>query len=199
MELATATVKKRGNSYDVTYGDDAGLLVQFYMEAVRQGAESREKGREIYKDVPFIQIQFPGDRNRLVQRPADLTGKRGGIPDPERFPRQWQAFQNQQEVVHEGTPIEEWGPISRSLALSYKSLNIHTVEQLATVSDSVIQNLGHGGRQMRDKAISWLKATEGDAELLKLQEENETLRNDVAMLKEQMKELSAKAEAKRKK
>lgn len=196
--LSTASISKRGNSLDVNHGDDSGLIVRFYMEAERQGKKSEEEGREIYKDVPYISIQFSGDRSREVARRVDMTGKRNGLSDPERFPRQWAAFQNQQEVVHEGTPLEEWAPCSKSMAMTYKGLNVHTVEQLASVADNILHNLGHGSRQMRDKAIAWLKSAEGSAELLKVSAENERLKEDMAMLKEQVASLKSKKASKKK-
>lgn len=190
MELATPNVVQQGNQLNVTHGDDNGLIVSFYMESERQNLESEKAGRDIYKDVPYLHIRFPGDRNRETKR-------RAKDKDKARFPTQWAAFENQHEEVHEGTPLEEWAPVSRSLALTWKGLNIHTVEHLAAVPDSSLQNLGHGGREMRDKAISWLKSAEGNAELLALKSENERLSSDVEMLKKQIADLGAEPKKKR--
>lgn len=189
MELASATVTKRGNNYDVSHGDDSGLIVEFYLESEHQPARSREEGRPIFKDVPYIWIRFPGDRNREVKRRVDKSGRRG-IPDPERFPRQWAAFQNQQKQPQEGTPLEEWPPMTRSLALNYKGMNIFTVENLAAVPDAALGSMGHGAREMRDKAVTWLASAEDSAEVLQLRAENDALKNDVEMLKQQFAELS---------
>ena len=189
LELASATVQKKGNSLEVSHGDDSGLIVSFYMEAEHQGAESEKQGRPIYKDVPYIWIRFAGDRNREVRRRVDYKGRRNGVPDPNRWPQQWAAFENQQEEVHEGTPIEEWGPLSKSQAMMYKGINIFTVENLSAVPDSALGNLGHGAREMRDKAISWLRSSEGSAELLALRKKNQDLENDIEILKAQFADL----------
>lgn len=191
-EFAQATVIGRGNQLAVKHGGDENLIVEFYMEPVRQGFESEKEGRNIYKDVPFIWIRFPGDRTREVRRKADERGKDGAVPDPDRFPRQWQAFQRKHVQVQEGTPIELWGPISKSQALTYKGINVHTVENLAAVPDASLHNLGHGARGLRDKAIAWLKASSDSAETLRLAAENQQLRDDLAALKEQVAELATK-------
>ena len=170
----------------VEYGDDAGLIVEFLNEPLLMRAESEKEGRPIYKDVPHIWIRFPGDKTREVKRPVDLRGRKGARPDPERFPRQWARFQNQEKTVHEGTPLEEWGPINRSLALTYKGINIFTVEDLSHVPDSALGSLGIGGRILRDKAIAWLQATKDSAVVMQLKAENEAQKDDIAMLKQQI-------------
>lgn len=190
MEFATAQVEKRGSQLFVKHGGDEDLIATFVMESVRLGAESEKAGRNIYRDVPFLWIRFPGDRTREVKRKASDA-------DKARFPRQWAAFQNQQTEAHEGTPIEDWGPISKSLALTYKGLNIHTVENLAAVGDHLLKNLGHGAREIRDKARAWLKSAEGSAELLSLKSENDSLRSDIEMLKQQIAELGKKSKRKK--
>ena len=50
--------------------------------------------------------------------------------------------------------------------------------------------MGHGARDFRDKAIAWLKASEGNAELLALQKKTTDQEADIAMLKQQIAELA---------
>lgn len=191
-EFSPATVQGKGNQLTVSHGGDDNLIVVFYLESVLQGAETEKAGRPIYKDVPYIWIRFPGDRTREIKRKVDTKGRDGAIPDSERWPRQWNAFTRQQTQVQEGTPLEQWGPISKSTALTYKGLNVHTVENLASVHDSLLQNLGHGAREMRDKAIAWLKAAADSSETTRLAAENQHLRDELQAMKEQIAELAQK-------
>lgn len=184
-EFSSATVRGSGNRLTVTHGGDENLNVSFYTESVLQQAESEKEGRPIYKDTPFVHIRFPGDRTREIQRKATQEYR-------DRFPRQWAAYQQKTAAVQEGTPLEEWGPMSKSQALNYKGLNIHTVEQLASVPDSVLHNLGHGSRTIRDKAIAWLRSSKDSSETLRLASENQQLKDDIALLKEQVAELAQK-------
>lgn len=188
-EFASPTVSGRGNQLDVSHGGDESLIVNFQVEPVLQGAESEKAGRPIYKDTVMVWIRFPGDRTREVYTRAK--------PEHQfRFPRQWAQFQQKVAQVQTGTPIEEWGPISKSHAMTLKGANIHTVENLAACPDATLHNVGHGARALRDKAIAWLKAATDGAETTRLAAENQTLKDDIAALKEQVAELAAKRKPK---
>lgn len=189
MEFATATVHKSGNQLHVTHGDDKGLYVEFSMEAIHQPYESEQAGHPIYKDVPHVMILFPGDNTKKVFRPVDLTGNENKPSDPQRWPQQWAAFQSQSVQVQKGQPLTEWGPMSKSTALTLKGMQIHTVEQLAEVPDHALTWLG--AREMREKAKAYLAAATDSSAVLRLQQENEDLRKDIAMLKQQFADLAA--------
>jgi len=184
-EFVQPTVSGRGNQLAVSHGGDENLIVVFQTEPVLQGAESEKQGRPIYKDTAMVWIRFPGDRTREVYTRAKPEHQA-------RFPRQWAQFQQKVSQGHIGTPIEEWGPISKSHALTLKGANIHTVEHLAACPDSVLHNVGHGARALRDKAIAWLKAATDGAETTRLAAENQQLKDDLAALKEQVAELATK-------
>lgn len=191
MDFAQARVVEQGNSLHVMHGDDSRLYVEFTMEAIHQVAKSEEEGRPIYKDVPHIRIHFPGDRTKQIFRPVKYEDDYQGPADPRRFPNQWRAFEAQQEQVQTGTPIEQWGPLTKSQAMEFKAIHIHTVEQLAGVSDANLNWLG--ARELRDKAVAWLAQAAGGKEALRLTHENEQLRADVDDLKRQIKELASLA------
>lgn len=186
MELAEAQIIKQGNNYHVQHGTDAGLFVEFYVEAIEDQEESIKQGRPIYRDVEMTSIRILGDQKTHVVRPVDLKGSNTVPSDPDRWPRQWAAFKNKQVVTEVGTPITEWPPVSKSQAMNLKSLNIHTVEALAQVSDSNLGNIGMGARDLRDKAIAFLDQAKDGSGLVKLQEENKDLRTKIEALQNQM-------------
>lgn len=186
--FAEASVVKNGSNLEAVHGTDDGLIVCFYLEAEYQQAASEKENRPIFADVPYIWIRFPGDNSRELKQKAKDHHKR-------RFPQQWAAFEQQKEEVHEGTPLSEWGPVSKSLALNYKGLSIHTVEQLAAVPDSALQGMGHGARPLRDKAIVWVEQARGAAPLLELKAENERLKDDLSAKDTQISELSQRLSA----
>ena len=194
MDLATPRVQQTGpNRYEVSHGDDQQLYVQFSTEAIHQAAESEKEGRPIFKDVPYITIMFPGDRSREIKRPVrfDPEESRPYPPDPERFHRQWAAFQSKQEQAHDGTPLEQWPPLSNAAVMELKANRIFTVEQLSNIPDSALHTLGMGGREMRDKASSWLKNAKDGSEITRLVAENSLLKADIEALKTQFAELAA--------
>lgn len=176
--FATPTVKQSGTSLHVTHGEDNNLYVEFTMEAIEQPFESKAQGRPIYKDVPHICILFPGDKTKKIFRPVKDE-------DKYRFPRHWQAFENQGIQTMEGTPITEWPTLSKSEALEYKAVNVHTLEMLSNLSDMQLQSLPLGARARREEAKAWLMKADGGAAISKLTSENEILRMEVERLKQQ--------------
>jgi len=189
MELATPTIHKSGNSLHVSHGDDRGLFVKFYNEAVEVPFKSEEAGHPVFEDVPYIHIMFPGNSTTQVRRPAKIKGDDQTPSDPQRWPQAWAAFQSQSEQVQSGIPITEWPPLTKSQAMSLKERQIHTVEALASVPDHALTWLG--AREMQQKAQAWLRNAGDGSEVLRLQRENENLKTDVESLKAQMSELMA--------
>jgi hypothetical protein len=193
MDFAQARIVEQGNSLHVTHGDDSRLYVEFTMEAIHQTAKSEEEGRPIFKDVPHVRIHFPGDRTKQIFRPVKFEDDHQGPADPRRFPQQWKAFEAQQEQVQTGTPIEQWGPLTKSQAMEFKAMHIHTVEQLAGIADSNLSWLG--ARELRDKAVSWLAQAETGKHAMHLQAELDKRDADIEELKRQVKELAALAQS----
>ena len=193
MDFAQARIVEQGNSLHVTHGDDSRLYVEFTMEAIHQTAKSEEEGRPIFKDVPHVRIHFPGDRTKQIFRPVKFDDDHQGPADPRRFPQQWRAFEAQQEQVQTGTPIEQWGPLTKSQAMEFKAMHIHTVEQLAGIADSNLTWLG--ARDLRDKAVAWLAQAESGKESVRLTAELAKRDADIEELKRQVKELAALAQA----
>lgn len=146
------------------FAGDQNLMVKFFYHPRINKAKSQEAGRPIYEEVPYIQINAPGNKESEIIRPATDLDKR-------RFPVHFEKFmarQNQDEAT-EGTILEEWPQITRSQVEELKFLNIRTVEQLASVSDSNAQNV-MGINMLRQKAKTWLeKNNDTDAKLKEAQ------------------------------
>lgn len=182
----------------VNYGGDERLFVEFYDGTIELGAESRKAGRKIFKNVPHVRIIEPGDRLDVKEFPLKFDSPeaeeegfdRGGYI--QRFPRQWAAYKKKESTSHQGTPIELWpNPnLDRARCAELKAQNIHTVEQLAGVTDTNLANLGMGARELREQAKAWLKAAEDSAALNQMAAQNQELKDEIEALKQQFKELA---------
>lgn len=173
------TIIKRGNAVHVSHGDDSGLFVRFYSDAIFNSQKTELEGRPIYDQVEMCEILFAGDNTKTkVGRAID-----GNPPYYLRFPNQYAAFKNQEEVVQDGTPIEHWPPITKAQAMELKAINIHTVEMLANVSDVNLKWLG--ARQLRENAKSWLSEAESGAETMKLRNQIEELKMQIEAMRNQ--------------
>lgn len=175
MDFATARVSSDAPVSSATHGDDSKLWVEFEMHPVEQTYLSEQEGRPIMKDVPHIRIRFPGDRTKVVFRPARDE-------DKERFPRHWAVFENKHAVATIGTPIEELPGITKSDAMMLKAEGVHTVEMLAAMPDSSAQRV-MGAPALVRKASAWLSRAASGQDIAQLIAENQRLRDDLEALK----------------
>ena len=158
------------------YHGDENLLVKFFKHPKLDSQETKEKGRPIYKEVPYIQIMQPGNKDSIVIRPATKMDKSRFV---EHF-RKYEAREDQDAV--EGTLLDEWAGITRSQCEELKYLNIKTVEQLAAVTDSNAQGI-MGVAFLKEKANKYLEGAESAATaeaLADLQAKYESLMTQMA-------------------
>lgn len=183
--LPTGAVHSDGQ---VTFGSDSRLHVTFIRKSVRNGYQSEVQGRPIFEGRDFIRIVQPGERDVLEREVNDL--------DRHRFARQWQAYQNQQEQAPEGTPLAILFPNEPEIVDMLKAQRIHTVEQLAALSDSGLQNIGLGAREFQKRAVHFMEAAEKGRPAAELQRELTARDDRIAVLEQQIAQLLAAQEAK---
>ena len=81
-----------------------------------------------------------------------------------RFARQWEAFtKGQSQEAQAGTPLDHLFPNEPGTVLTLKASNIFTVQQLANLHDTAINNLQFG-RTLVDRAKAYLGTAEHGAE-----------------------------------
>lgn len=148
--------------------------------------KTREAGHEVYKDVIFVKIAIPGDKNSLYFQPATEIHKR-------RFPQAWAAYNARKAGSSgiEGLPVEQWAPIGRSAALTLKAAHIHTVEALAEVHDGLVDRIGANGRELREKAKAFLAQAKDSAATMRLASEKKALQDELAGMRAQIFALTA--------
>lgn len=157
-----------------------------------QSKKKSEAGYPVYKDVEYVQIVIPGDKNSLYRQPATDQHKK-------RFPMAYAAFlAREKKPVLEGMPIEQWPQVTRSEALTLKAANIPTVEALAAVHDGHVDKLGQQGREWRAKAQAFIALAKDTAAGQKIAAENEDLKNQMADMQRQIKDLAGQLQKKTK-
>lgn len=185
-------VRMNGNVGAVSYGSDKKLMVRFFKEPIYMEAQSVKDGKAVYQDFDYIEIITPGMRGATIKRQVKVNDDGGEPPDTMRWPTQWAQFQKQQEQVSEGMRLEEWAPMTKSEVMNCKAQNIHTVEQVANMTDDNLGVLGLYGRRRREEALNFLKQAQNGAASSQLISENEILRRDLNMLKEQVQTMKGK-------
>lgn len=170
------------------YQGDESLFVRFFVRPKLDQKKSSEVGRPIYVDAPHIQIMQPGNKESIIERPANEM-------DKQRFARHWRAFQDRvdEDELVEGTRLEEWPGISRSQVEELKFFHVHTLEQLVAMSDSNAQGF-MGINSLKQRAKAYLEAASDNAaaeQLAEAQRQNEELREQIAAMAERLEALEA--------
>jgi hypothetical protein len=143
-------------------------------------------GGPAYVAKDYVKIFRPVEHNLwVVDREAtDL--------DKARFPRHWQAYQDNRAQIPDGFPIALLFPNDPDRVDILRSQRIHTVEQLAGVSEAALGRLGMGGRELREKAQDYLEKAGDREQWSAMQQAREQDQAVIAALKAEMAELASR-------
>lgn len=194
MDFASPKIIENGSNVTVSYGNDSGLHVVFDVEAIPDPERSLSEGRPCFKEIEVVTIHIAGGDIR--HRPVIYESTPHQPSDLERFPKQWAAFKNKAVQANEGTPLEEWPPLSKSMVHELKAMNIFTVEALANLPDGKLTWMG--ARDLQQKAKLYIDSAKSDAPLLAMKEENDKLKRDIEALKNSFAELAKDKKSKKK-
>lgn len=169
------------------FGKDEGLLVKFFKHPVLSRFESTERGVPIHTDVVMIEVINPGEKD-----PVRVIKTR---EHEFRFARQWEAFtKGQSQEAQSGTPLDHLFPNEPSTVLSLKAFNIFSVQQLASLHDTAINNIPMG-RTLVDRAKAYLGTAEGGAQFHQMEKTIADQRREMDDLRERMNALQTKIAA----
>lgn len=134
--------------------DDRYLMVRFYHRPIHMTEKSKQAGRPIIEEVEYVMVGVPADPGLKIDVPATDEHKA-------RFPLDYKRFKDGLGDEETGTRLTNWKGVNRSQVYELGALNIHTVEQLANLSDGVCSN--HPGMSLlREKANAHLKQSQED-------------------------------------
>lgn len=179
-------------------------LVNFERRAEEDRSASLEANRYVAKDVDIALVTQPGSKDR-VERPVlewfEMLAKE---VDNGRFPLEWlqrlrtayKAWQTDQEIPENGTPVGNWPMLSPAQVTNLRRVGLMTVEDVAAMNEQAMAAYGMGARELKSLAEKYLASGAGDALAVKLQAaqaENESLKTRIESLEGQMAALIAKA------
>lgn len=157
---------------DAQANPDATLAVEFFLDAIENGAKSREANRPIFDDVEMVRIRFPGDGKRELVAPAHemhyVSHAREQMTYAERFRGSYEAFKDGVADFMSGTPLSAVAFLTPSQRSEMKALNILTVEQLAGLPDRDIRRVGMHARDLVEKAKDYLSSSKDSTEIAEL-------------------------------
>lgn len=158
-----------------------GAAVAFNMQPVPDEAAGPGK----FKEVPYVRIVIPGDRNSGVHRPYNEK------KDTQRLGEVFRKWKADQAVPLEGTPLENWAGCSRSQVEELKHFHVRTVEQLAGMTDANAARLGLGYPELRQRAKDYVAQQDGAAPLEALRTELQAAKAELAAAQEALEEARA--------
>ena len=164
------------------------VAVGFGLFPKKDGKASATAGRPIFREREYVRIITPGEKNTVFFQPATEQHKR-------RFPKAYAAFKSGSAVAEQGTPLEQWPQMTRGQVLSFRAIGIHTVEAMAAVHDGNVEALGHGGRELREQAIAYIRQAEDTAAVQKMAAEKQVMADQMASLQAQIVDLASRLEA----
>lgn len=159
------------------FGSDERLLVRFFHHPQIGKFESDAAGRPIYHDVLMIEVIQPGEKESVKVLANDWHKM--------RFPKQWDAFQKGIQAERHGTRLDHLFPSEPAQIKSLEAMNVYTVEELASISDTSIGNIPMG-RQLVDRARAYLASASSGVAHHQSQREIEDLKAQVAALTEKL-------------
>lgn len=181
------------------------LGVQFYEKPIKSEAASVKEGRPIYHTAIMARIMAPGMKNQIVDEQIELLDENKavikrkpwvmnpntGLPIyyTDRFKEAYKAWREGRSL-DDGTPLETYTRLDVAQVAMLQQLGIRSLENLASLPDSALSNLGPGGRQMRDEAKNFLEAAKGNAPVAKLVAENDAMKEQLAELQRKFEMLS---------
>lgn len=181
--MGTATYD--GDVYDQSsmHKDDARLFAQFFVEPVQNKVRSDQEGRPVFDEVVMVRVITPGSRDVMVTKATGIY--------KQRFPRQWALFEQKRQQTVDGTPLEQVPFLTVGQVAELKGMNVHTLEQLANLNDNVAQRV-MGFHGLKSRAQTFLSAAQDAAPLTKMQAELEARDNTIALLQDQIGQLTAR-------
>lgn len=157
--------------------------LRFFTEAVEIPGKSAEIGRPFYEDRDFVGIRNPGSRDEVVRRAED---KAKTDPYVAWAYDQWKK--TKKDPVN-GTPLDQVPFLTPSQIKNLQFNGVTSLEDLAGLSDTNIQRIGMGTRDIVNKAQAYLKNAADSSAAMKLQAELEKRDSEITALRRQVEEL----------
>lgn len=176
------------------------IFVEWEMRAVEDRAATEREGRVVYVDEEWGNIHKKGELGHVIPyKVRDL--KKNHVLWP-HVSNSYEAWKAGLDAPIEGTPLKEWPLITSAQLRNCAGMNVLSVEDLANLADGALRFIGGEAVALREKARNWLNASsdvgKAAATITRLESENETLKEQLRKLSEDVsalrRELKPKAD-----
>jgi hypothetical protein len=175
--------------------------IRFEWGKAQNNYRSEKAGHPVFDDVLFGYVSSPGQKKstvayELIRKDAEGKERRISAHAWEKYGNQIETFLSKGGGGNIGTPIDNLPEVSQNQKDHLKSLNVHTIEALASLSDAGLSNIGMGARDLQARAVYYVnhsknKASEEERKKLSsLEDENKTLKERLDALEAIVREKS---------
>ena len=172
----------------VRFGSDNNLNVLFYRKAVPDPELSMQHGRPMSVSKIYVRIQHPGEKD-CNDDPVDNKPW-----TKQRYARQWEQFERQQDQIPDGSPIDILFPQNPEIGANLHGMGVHTIEQLAALTEHGAQSIGMGVTEWRNKARDFLNKANAHVGLHQWAKEKAVLENKLEVQENQMGQLRSQVD-----
>lgn len=171
---------------------------RFYMGLVQNDLKSKEAGRPIYDDIEMLEIKWAGNTKSELHAPANDRCDRP-LRNPENndryyvkwkdhpdFAKAYESFKAGQGGTVQGTPLSELPFLTEARRAELRAINIHSAEQLASLSGAQIGKYGFGMGDLCKQAQNYLERAKGTELDVKHEREKDEMRAELWDLRQKM-------------
>lgn len=128
-------------------------------------AEATKKaGRPVPATVTMAIVTNHGSKDEFVAPAAEwlkqkrMQAMQGTYPADwvDMFEKQFESYKKGEELPRDGTPVKTWSAIKTEQRTRLIAVGFTTIEDLAQIPDSGLNQIGLDGRYLRDLARSWI-------------------------------------------
>lgn len=163
------------------------IFVRFYAYEDYNRARSVAEGRPIIDVKDYIEFPRAGE--------IDILRRQATEGDKQAHPDAWRAYKESREQMPSGTPVATLFPAHPEIISLLRHFRVHTVEQLAEISDTAVQQIGLGGHEWRARAQELIKASEGSQGFHQLKKQVDDRDATIAKMQQQLAMMEARIAA----
>lgn len=171
-----------------------GTQIRFFKKPYRNTVKTAEAGTPVFDTVDYYEI-------RVLGEPDTHSGPwhRASPEVQTQWAAAYQAWtkDNATEGII-GTPLEQVPWLEAGEVETMRYAGIRTLENLANVADGSITRIP-GGIALRKKAQDMLAAAKESAPMQRMSDENASLRQEIASLRDQLREITTEKARRRSK
>jgi hypothetical protein len=135
-------------------------FVECFLHSIEDREASIREGHYVGKDVVFFRV-IPAGGKLEVELDAEShlrTLRKRSDKHLAYYEAAYKAYKEGEEPPVSGTPIRSWPQLDPSMVKTLISLNVRTVEDLATLPDEGLNRIGMHARKLQAQALAWLEA-----------------------------------------